>query len=336
MQGYDIIGDIHGSGVKLNGLLDLLGWAAGADGRRRHPQPDRQVIFVGDLVDRGEDHKGVLTTVRSMVDDGTALIVMGNHEFNAVSFATVDPDDPGSHLRERSAKNIRQHHEFLEQLDDDERATWISWFKTLPIWLDLGDLRIVHACWHQASIDRLAQAFGGNRFPAGIDGFVAANRHGDPIWEAIEVVLKGPEMTLATYGLPPYRDKGGDRRGAARVRWWNAGATTIGDLIDLPGGTVTEDGIPYPEIPPTACTDHDRSFSYADDIPVIYGHHWRQWEPDEHLDWTPRTACVDFSAVRGGPLVAYRWRGEAAIDPTHYERYPAADTPGGHPGRRTP
>lgn len=324
MRGYDIIGDVHGSGEKLNGLLDLLGWTKGADGVRRHPDQDLEVIFVGDLVDRGEDHKGVLATVRSMVDAGTALIVMGNHEFNAVSFATVHPEDPDRHLRDHSEKNLRQHHEFLEQLDGDERATWIAWFKTLPIWLDLGDLRIVHACWHQESIDRLERAFGGNRFPGGIDGFVKANDSTNEIYDAIEVLLKGPEMTLATYGLPRYVDKGGDPRGKARVRWWNAGATKISDLIDLPSDTVTEDGTRYPEIPSTTCTEHDRSFSYSEGIPVIYGHHWRQWGPEEHLDWTSRTACVDFSAVRGGPLVAYQWRGEAAIDPTHYVRYPAA------------
>jgi len=322
MRGYDIIGDVHGSGDKLRGLLDLLGWRERANGARRHHEPDRQVVFVGDLVDRGDDHVGVLRTVRSMVDDGSALIVMGNHEFNAISFATRHPDDPSRHLRQHSAKNLRQHDSFLTQLGDSDRASWIAWFKTLPIWLDLDGVRIVHACWHQGSVDRLERAFGGNRFPAGLDGFIAANTRGDPIWEAIEVVLKGPEMTLATYGLPKYRDKGDDVRGAARVRWWNAGATTISDLIDLPPGALTEARTPYPEIPATPCTDHDRSFSYSDDTPVVYGHHWRQWEPDEHLDWTPRTACVDFSAVRGGPLVAYRWRGETAIDPSHYVRYP--------------
>ena len=57
-------------------------------------------------------------------------------------------------------------------------------------------------------------------------------------------------------------------------------------------------------------------------MPVVYGHHWRRWAPDEHLDWTPRTACVDFSAVKGGPLVAYCWRGEPVIDPSHYVRTP--------------
>jgi hypothetical protein len=324
MPGYDIIGDVHGSAEKLHGLLDLLGWEVSGDSAHSHADPDRQVIFVGDLIDRGKEQLNVLETVRSMVDAGVAQIVMGNHEFNAISYATPHPLRPGEFLRAHSEKNKRQSAEFRSQLEDhDLRSEWIDWFRTFPLWLDLDGLRIAHACWHQESIDVLASEFGGATFPTGDDGFVAANTKGHPVWAAIEAVLKGPEIKLAPYGLPSYRDKGGDVRDAARVRWWFPGARTIRDLIDLPSDTTNENGSPYPEIPPDKCTDHDRSFSYSDDIPVIYGHHWREWEPDEHLDWTARTACVDFSAVRGGPLVAYQWRGESEIDPTHYVRFPA-------------
>ena len=72
------------------------------------------------------------------------------------------------------------------------------------------------------------------------------------------------------------------------------------------------------------CLEADRRHCYTDDVPVVYGHHWRRWEPEHGMDWTPRTACVDFSAVVGGPLVAYRFEGEPFVDPTHYERYPSA------------
>lgn len=181
----------------------------------------------------------------------------------------------------------------------------------------------MHACWHQPSIDLLEATFGGNRFPEGIEGFRRASTKGDPIYDAVEVVLKGPELHLAPYDLPAFLDKGGDRRDAARVRWWQAGATRIGDLIDLAPGTRQPDGNPYPPVGDLAASDEDRSYAYSDPIPVVYGHHWRQWEPEQHLDWTPRTASVDFSAVKGGPLAAYQWRGETEIDPTHYVRYPA-------------
>jgi hypothetical protein len=55
-----------------------------------------------------------LGLVRRMVEAGTARCVMGNHEFNAIAWATSDPEHP-------------------------------DWFKTLPLWLDLGGIRVVHA-----------------------------------------------------------------------------------------------------------------------------------------------------------------------------------------------
>jgi len=323
MPEYDLIGDVHGSADKLDGLLDQLGWTKGPDGVRHPGQADRRVIFVGDLIDRGAGQRSVLTTVRAMVDAGTAQVVMGNHEFNAVCFATTDPAT-GRPLREHSDKNRAQHREFLEQLDQAERDEWIAWFRTLPLWLDLGDLRVVHACWHSDSIRVLSGLAGSepNRLPADPETWARASTKGDSIWRAVEILLKGPEINLAQYGLPKFVDAGGHARGDARAAWWRSGATTVADLADLSANVKLEDGTPYPALPDLPCEPRDQTFAYSDDVPVVYGHHWREWEPTPHLDWTARTACVDFSAVKGGPLVAYSWRGESTIDPSHYVRFP--------------
>jgi hypothetical protein len=318
--GYDVIGDVHGSAEKLTGLLGLLGWSEDADGIFRHDE-DLQVVFAGDLVDRGPGQRRVLEIARKMVDAGTALIVMGNHELNHIGFATPRPDGDG-YLRAHSEKNVTQSQAFLDQIPEPERSEWIDWFTTLPMWLELDGLRIVHACWHQESIDLLRRELGGAHL-RDLDDLLRAHDKEDPVWKAVEVLLKGPEIDLDHYGLPAYRDKGGHPRDAARVRWWAARALSIADLIDIPHGTTTADGDDYPEVPALPFRDHDASYAYTARVPVVYGHHWRDWEPSEHLDYTDVTACVDFSAVNGGPLVAYQWRGETTIDPTHYERYPA-------------
>lgn len=328
MATYDIIGDVHGCASMLHGLLGLLGWERSSNGLYEHADADRKAVFVGDLVDRGTEQLTTLETVRSMVDAGSAHIVLGNHEFNAISYAIPDPAQPGEFLRQHTPKNVDQHKAFVQQLSDDQRTEWLDWFRTLPLWLELDGLRVAHASWHQASIEVLSRELGGNRFPAGNDAFVRANRKGDPIWEAVEVILKGPEIELAPYGLPPYIDKGGRTRYLARARWWCHDARSIRDLIDLPVGTTDEHRRAYPPIPDVPCSDHDRSFSYSDPVPVVYGHHWRDWEPDEHVDWTSRTACVDFSAVGGGHLVAYQWSGETQIDPGNYRRFPAGHDAG--------
>ncbi|MFJ2723338.1 polynucleotide kinase-phosphatase [Streptomyces collinus] len=71
---FDVIGDVHGCSAELEALLTALGYDDGV-----HPD-GRTAVFVGDLVDRGPDTPGVLRRVMSMVKDGHALCVPGNHE----------------------------------------------------------------------------------------------------------------------------------------------------------------------------------------------------------------------------------------------------------------
>ena len=294
-DGYDIIGDIHGYADHLERLLAELGYRE-VDGAFRHPS--RQVVFVGDLVDRGPAQVRVLEIVRAMVDAGTAQMTLGNHEFNAIAWATPRPD--GGHRREHSNKNRGQHEEFLAQVGEDSAAhrEWIAWFKTLPLWLDLGGIRVVHACWDPANMAVL----GG---PTLTDEMIAAEK-GSDLYEAIEIVLKGPEIDL---GGRCFKDKGGHRRTQARVRWWAQGATTVAAVAEIPPGCSDCDGGPFAPLPddpipadlPLAPTGS----------PVFYGHYWRTGTP--HVD-NGTTACLDWSVAEGGALVAYRWSGETVLE----------------------
>lgn len=65
-------------------------------------------------------------------------------------------------------------------------------------------------------------------------------------------------------------------------------------------------------------SDEDRAYVYTDTVPLVYGHYWRQGTPVHIDDWTTYTACVDFSAGKGGTLMAYRWDGEPTIRLENY------------------
>lgn len=149
---YHLIGDIHGHADELIHLLETLGYKK-SQGAYRHPE--RKVIFLGDFIDRGPKIRQVLETVRPMIEEGTALAVMGNHELNALAFHTEDPDESGQYLRRRSPKNEKQHRQTLEQLTPDEIRSYLDWFRTLPMWLDLDGLRAVHACWDEQSMSQI-------------------------------------------------------------------------------------------------------------------------------------------------------------------------------------
>lgn len=208
MQGYDIVGDVHGCAAELEALLDKLGYQRQhADGPYRHP--DRTAVFVGDLIDRGPEQLRVLQTVKAMVDARSAQMVLGNHEFNAMAYATEWPNGSGKYLRPHddpsnptAAKNEKQHEAFLDQVTGENRAHYLAWFWTQPLWLDLGGLRVVHACWHSESITVAARELGGSRFTA-LEQLVRASTEGDPLYTTVETLLKGPEVSLTDQGTIP-------------------------------------------------------------------------------------------------------------------------------------
>lgn len=323
-EGYDIIGDVHGCADQLEGLLTAMDYRrSGTGGEYRHER--RQAIFVGDLIDRGDYQLETLRLVKQMVDAGSAQIVMGNHEFNALAYHTEWPRGGGKFLRphddpadERSAKNTRQHKAFLKQVKGADRAEYLKWFATLPLWIDLGGLRVIHACWHEESMAVVEQRCGSNAPFAALEHLVAASDPDDALYRAVETLLKGPEISLVEHDQPPYRDKDGHERDSARLQWWSSGGYTLRDLAEMGGNFTTVSGEPYPSLPELEVPPNERTYTYTGQVPVFYGHYWRQGRPDRGLDWTDYTACVDFSAVDDGSLMAYRWSGEERIQFENY------------------
>jgi hypothetical protein len=291
---YDLIGDIHGHADTLVKLLGQLGYD-NKSGFYRHPE--RQVIFLGDFIDRGPKIRETLEIVRPMIDSGAALAVMGNHELNALAFHTPDPRNPGEHLRRHNENNSRQHAETMRQIPSGELASYLEWFRTLPLWLDLDGLRVVHACWDDT---RMAKISG----PVTDEFLYSACLRDEPLFEPVEAILKGKEASL-----PPgatFRDKDGHERAATRVKWYEdpqghtyrtyaMASEPIESDLPLPD-SVVEAAVPYPE----------------NAKPVFVGHYWLIGDRPELL--RQNIACVDWSVAKGGFLCAYRWDGEQKLD----------------------
>jgi hypothetical protein len=130
-----------------------------------------------------------------MRDAKAAHAVLGNHEFNAIAWAT--PDDSCGFLRSHTDANLKQHEEFLLQLGEGSPSYHdaIRWFSALPVWLELPGLRVVHACWHEPSRIALEPYLDDQaRFTAA--GITEALRRGSPAYAAAEILMKGPEQRL--------------------------------------------------------------------------------------------------------------------------------------------
>jgi hypothetical protein len=295
---FDVIGDVHGQHDKLVSLLEHLGYSA-ADGAWRHP--NRTAIFVGDLIDRGPKQMETVQLVRAMTAAGTAQSILGNHEFNAIAWVTPDPEHPGKFLRDHHKPgNREQHQAFLDVVEGTPRQKDITdWFKTLPLWLDLPGLRIVHACWHQESMNLLRPLLGPNQTLSD-EAILLGSRKGHPVYEAIEVVCKGPEVAL-----PPgisFEDSGGKVRHEVRVRWWQEDLSTYRKAAIGPPGDMAM-------IPDAPMPEEWKAHPYAGP-PVLFGHYWFTGKPEVI---SPRFACLDYSVAKDGPLVAYRWDGEEEL-----------------------
>jgi hypothetical protein len=307
---YDLIGDIHGHHSELTRLLGQLDYTH-TQGAFRHPR--RQAVFVGDFIDRGPQIAETLQTVRSMVEAGSALAVMGNHELNALAFHTPCGRHASQFLRPHTEKNLRQHHATLAQLSPPDLADALAWFRTLPFCLELDGCRVAHACWSDADVAILAAARPPGE-PLDDELLREAVHPEGALFPAIEHVLKGPETVLPE-GLKAV-DKDGHPRSRFRVRWFGGGYGTYRELA-LPSSPAIPD-LPLdpdyqPPVPPYP----------AGAPPVFVGHYWLRLDDQAAVSiggaaspepLARNVACLDYSIAREGHLAGYRFDGEAVLE----------------------
>ncbi len=289
---YDIIGDIHGHADELRELLSLLQYTE-KEGHYSHPE--RKAVFTGDFIDRGLKNEEVLDIVMPMVNSGSALAVMGNHEYNAICYHTKHPET-GEYLRKDTDKNKEQHEKFLAEFEDnrDKKNKVIDWFKTLPLFLDFGDLRIVHAEWDTDLINKAIPLLQeGNQLT--FNFLLRSTQKGSFEHEVIETLLKGSEIVLPS-GLS-FNDKDNNKREEARVKWWHQGAKTYRQLCFVPEAELLK-------IPEESISAKVNSYN-ASDPPVFCGHYWLEGPCELQAQ---NVVCVDYSVAEvGGKLCSYSW-----------------------------
>lgn len=286
---YDLIGDIHGQADKLINLLQKLGYQQQTG---VYQQAQHQVIFVGDLIDRGGQEKQVLTIVQAMIKAGHAQAVMGNHEFNAICYHTRDKQ--GKFLRSQNTNHTQQHQHFLNEYpyNSVETNEMINWFKTLPLFLEFDGFRVVHACWDENLIEQIKPLLDKNNCLKP-EQYLLSCQKDSFFYHAIEILLKGPELTLPNEGI--FTDKVGTARHKVRVKWWMKKLLTYQQAAvgskqsrkKLATTPLLKNNIPlYP----------------ADAVPVFFGHYWFLGVPKIASD---NAICLDYSAATTGALVGY-------------------------------
>ncbi len=122
-----VIGDVHGHFAGLMALLEAIA-----------PNPNDQVYFLGDLIDRGPQSAQVVEFVKQ----SSYISLLGNHEqllLSAFPNGKAYPPALQAWLYSGGQETAASYGKLEIPRDH------LEWIETLPLYLDLGDVWLVHA-----------------------------------------------------------------------------------------------------------------------------------------------------------------------------------------------
>lgn len=295
---YDIIGDVHGQASHLKKLLVKMGYEK-VNGTYSHPL--RKAIFVGDFINRGAEIRKTIRIIRSMVEEGKAMAILGNHEINAILYHLKDKQ--GILMVKKPSKNYLALYKTINEfaLNPLEWKDTLQWLRTLPLFLDLGGIRVVHACWSEEAIKVAKTIYTEGRIKKSVFRTIHKKSE-DEITKSVWLLTKGVYLRLPA-DLRVRNNKGVTPR-VVRMEWWDSPENkTFEELsfeskFTLPQYTVPKEILsktyPYPEDAP----------------PVFFGHYCRGAGP---LIVKGNVCCIDSCVTGSGVLTAYRWDGEQQL-----------------------
>jgi predicted kinase len=138
--GLDIICDLHGLLPQFLQLADKLGYVM-VDDILVHPE-GRKMLFIGDMVDRGDYSIELLDLVRRMVQKGGHYAVRGNHEAKLLSF--LHAHSQGNLKTWSSAASANTGLDLLRR-DGAFRGQLTDFLKSLPGYYVRGRIGFMHA-----------------------------------------------------------------------------------------------------------------------------------------------------------------------------------------------
>lgn len=144
----DIIGDVHGCYDELAELIAALGHSSllDPDAAPASNGATPRLVFVGDLVDRGDRILDVVRLVMRLCRDGHALAVVGNHDDRFLRWL-YGRRVVVKHGLEQTAAEF----DALPRAERDHlREELIGFFSQLPWALRIGGGHciVAHAAWH--------------------------------------------------------------------------------------------------------------------------------------------------------------------------------------------
>jgi hypothetical protein len=258
---------------------------------------------VGDFINRGPQIKKTIRIIRKMVENGNALAVLGNHEINVI--IAYMKDKKGNPLVKPPMKNfisgLKTFNEFISA--PEEWQDHLRWLRTLPLFLELDGIRIVHACWSENGVEYLKKFLPPGKIKKEVFRTIYKNS-GSDLAKNIWILTKGLQFKMPG-DLKIINSKGVSPR-SFRMRWWEdpMGKTfeemSFESKFHLPEYTIPQEILP-------------ESLPYPEEAPIVFfGHYCRGNGP--HI-LKPNICCLDTCIAGSNTLLAYRWNGESTLKP---------------------
>lgn len=131
-----VVGDIHGKLKLFNRLLEAMNYEAGKD----------KLIMIGDLVDRGEESRGVVARAIELQKEApdTVIVLKGNHEAMMLG-ALIQPESEQAELWLYNG-GVETLHSYINEAGefDVPEEHW-QFMESLPTWYEDEHAIYVHA-----------------------------------------------------------------------------------------------------------------------------------------------------------------------------------------------
>jgi len=126
------IGDIHGCSKALRSLIESI-----------DPQPEDELVFLGDYVDRGPDSRNVVDQLIALRKQCRVVTLRGNHEIMLLGVALSGLDDSVWLVNGGNA-TVASYGGCLSKIPPDH----LAFFQDLDPYYETSDSIFVHAGYH--------------------------------------------------------------------------------------------------------------------------------------------------------------------------------------------
>jgi hypothetical protein len=321
IDGYDIIGDVHGHATELKGLLNSLGYKEDENGCFSHASKSRMAIFLGDVIDKGDEQFETIDIVKKMQESGNAKFVLGNHEMDLLLYYTNDAKT-GTYYGKSNEKIATKTACFRDAFKGrlKERAEVLKWLEKQPLFLknegkdvfsfseassftlpnntdsielkpnDTKGFNAIHASWNTQALKQL-------------DKFLEKDNHVSKSFWKNAIKENSPEKQLLQSILEGETIDVGKKE--ARVNWLdNDSSSSLADkalITDKKKRKVEDKNID--------------TYTYSKDEPfVFFGHYSKDEKPHGK-----NGICIDGAIAKEKKLIAYSVnKGDKQINPNQF------------------